>query len=282
MSRCRQGDRGAWRQLYDRHAPLVYRFISALGVIPGRARGRAPGRVPGGVPQPGELPRRGPAVDLDLPDRRAPRGPHGPPPPRARRAERAVAARAGAAARARSRPNARPRCTSSIACCPSCRSRSAPCWCCSRSKDCGWTRSPASSTAPRTRSGRGCTMPGPRWPGWPARASGKGRGKEWRRHPPAGTQGRVGVRWLENPRDESERRLRVGLDSGRGPDRRAGAAPGLGPPGRPAAAVRPWFALGVSAGRYGRRRGRCGGDRVRVAAAAAGPRAGDRGADAGA
>jgi RNA polymerase sigma-70 factor, ECF subfamily len=34
VSRCRQGDRGAWRQLYDRHAPLVYRFISALGVIP--------------------------------------------------------------------------------------------------------------------------------------------------------------------------------------------------------------------------------------------------------
>jgi RNA polymerase sigma-70 factor (ECF subfamily) len=32
VGRCRQGDRGAWRTLYDRHAPLVYRFISALGV----------------------------------------------------------------------------------------------------------------------------------------------------------------------------------------------------------------------------------------------------------
>jgi RNA polymerase sigma-70 factor, ECF subfamily len=34
VSRCRQGDRAAWRILYDRHAPLVYRFISALGVFP--------------------------------------------------------------------------------------------------------------------------------------------------------------------------------------------------------------------------------------------------------
>jgi RNA polymerase sigma-70 factor (ECF subfamily) len=32
VTRCRQGDRLAWRQLYDRHAPLVYRFLSALGV----------------------------------------------------------------------------------------------------------------------------------------------------------------------------------------------------------------------------------------------------------
>jgi len=31
---CRRGDRAAWRALYDRHAPLVYRFISALGVPP--------------------------------------------------------------------------------------------------------------------------------------------------------------------------------------------------------------------------------------------------------
>jgi RNA polymerase sigma-70 factor (ECF subfamily) len=32
VARCREGDRGAWRSLYERNAPLVYRFISALGV----------------------------------------------------------------------------------------------------------------------------------------------------------------------------------------------------------------------------------------------------------
>jgi RNA polymerase sigma-70 factor (ECF subfamily) len=32
VTRCREGDRSAWRQLYERHAPLVYRFMSALGV----------------------------------------------------------------------------------------------------------------------------------------------------------------------------------------------------------------------------------------------------------
>jgi RNA polymerase sigma-70 factor (ECF subfamily) len=34
VSRCRRGDHGAWRALYDRHAPTVYRFLSALGVPP--------------------------------------------------------------------------------------------------------------------------------------------------------------------------------------------------------------------------------------------------------
>ena len=29
---CREGDSNAWRGLYDRYAPLVYRFASALGV----------------------------------------------------------------------------------------------------------------------------------------------------------------------------------------------------------------------------------------------------------
>jgi RNA polymerase sigma-70 factor (ECF subfamily) len=33
VSRCRHGDRAAWRMLYDRHAPQVYRFLSALGVV---------------------------------------------------------------------------------------------------------------------------------------------------------------------------------------------------------------------------------------------------------
>src|SRR4051794_9131095 len=32
VERCRLGDTGAWRQLYDRHAPSVQRFISALGI----------------------------------------------------------------------------------------------------------------------------------------------------------------------------------------------------------------------------------------------------------
>src|SRR3954464_16006725 len=32
VQRCRLGDMGAWRQLYDRHAPSVQRFISALGI----------------------------------------------------------------------------------------------------------------------------------------------------------------------------------------------------------------------------------------------------------
>lgn len=34
VARCRRGDHGAWRALYDRHAPTVYRFLSALGVPP--------------------------------------------------------------------------------------------------------------------------------------------------------------------------------------------------------------------------------------------------------
>jgi RNA polymerase sigma-70 factor (ECF subfamily) len=32
VARCCSGDRGAWRSLYERHAALVYRFLSALGV----------------------------------------------------------------------------------------------------------------------------------------------------------------------------------------------------------------------------------------------------------
>jgi RNA polymerase sigma-70 factor, ECF subfamily len=32
VARCCAGDRGAWRSLYERHAALVYRFLSALGI----------------------------------------------------------------------------------------------------------------------------------------------------------------------------------------------------------------------------------------------------------
>ena len=32
VARCCSGDRAAWRALYERHAALVYRFLSALGV----------------------------------------------------------------------------------------------------------------------------------------------------------------------------------------------------------------------------------------------------------
>lgn len=32
VARCCAGDHGAWRSLYERHAALVYRFLSALGV----------------------------------------------------------------------------------------------------------------------------------------------------------------------------------------------------------------------------------------------------------
>jgi RNA polymerase sigma-70 factor (ECF subfamily) len=32
VARCRNGDRGAWRSLYERHMPTVHRFICALGV----------------------------------------------------------------------------------------------------------------------------------------------------------------------------------------------------------------------------------------------------------
>ncbi len=32
VARCRYGDAQAWRSLYDRYSPAVYRFISALGV----------------------------------------------------------------------------------------------------------------------------------------------------------------------------------------------------------------------------------------------------------
>jgi RNA polymerase sigma-70 factor, ECF subfamily len=34
VARCRRGDHAAWRILHDRHAPTVYRFLSALGVPP--------------------------------------------------------------------------------------------------------------------------------------------------------------------------------------------------------------------------------------------------------
>jgi RNA polymerase sigma-70 factor (ECF subfamily) len=34
IARCRNGDHAAWRMLHDRHAPTVYRFLSALGVPP--------------------------------------------------------------------------------------------------------------------------------------------------------------------------------------------------------------------------------------------------------
>ena len=34
VTRCQQGDHGAWRQLYERYAPTVHRFVSALGVAP--------------------------------------------------------------------------------------------------------------------------------------------------------------------------------------------------------------------------------------------------------
>jgi RNA polymerase sigma-70 factor, ECF subfamily len=35
VARCRRGDHTAWRALYDRHAPTVYRFLAALGIPPG-------------------------------------------------------------------------------------------------------------------------------------------------------------------------------------------------------------------------------------------------------
>src|SRR4029079_16366960 len=31
---CRDGDRGAWRALYDRYAPIVHRFLTTFGVPP--------------------------------------------------------------------------------------------------------------------------------------------------------------------------------------------------------------------------------------------------------
>jgi len=34
VSRCRGGDTGAWRQLYDGYAPVVHRFLAAFGVPP--------------------------------------------------------------------------------------------------------------------------------------------------------------------------------------------------------------------------------------------------------
>jgi RNA polymerase sigma-70 factor (ECF subfamily) len=34
VARCRRGDHAAWRALYDRYAPTVHRFLSALGVPP--------------------------------------------------------------------------------------------------------------------------------------------------------------------------------------------------------------------------------------------------------
>ena len=34
VQRCQQGDTAAWRVLYERYAPTVHRFISALGIPP--------------------------------------------------------------------------------------------------------------------------------------------------------------------------------------------------------------------------------------------------------
>jgi RNA polymerase sigma-70 factor (ECF subfamily) len=34
ISRCRTGDTGAWRLLYERYSPVVYRFLAAFGVPP--------------------------------------------------------------------------------------------------------------------------------------------------------------------------------------------------------------------------------------------------------
>ena len=34
LAGCRQGDRGAWRMLYDRYSAIVYRFLAAFGVPP--------------------------------------------------------------------------------------------------------------------------------------------------------------------------------------------------------------------------------------------------------
>jgi RNA polymerase sigma-70 factor (ECF subfamily) len=34
VTRCHRGDTVAWRALYDRYAPIVYRFLSAFGVPP--------------------------------------------------------------------------------------------------------------------------------------------------------------------------------------------------------------------------------------------------------
>jgi RNA polymerase sigma-70 factor, ECF subfamily len=34
VARCRRGDHASWRALYDRYAPTVHRFLSALGVPP--------------------------------------------------------------------------------------------------------------------------------------------------------------------------------------------------------------------------------------------------------
>ena len=34
VARCRRGETAAWRSLYDRHAPMVFRFLAAFGVPP--------------------------------------------------------------------------------------------------------------------------------------------------------------------------------------------------------------------------------------------------------
>jgi len=34
LAGCREGDRGAWRILYDRYAPVVHRFLATFGVPP--------------------------------------------------------------------------------------------------------------------------------------------------------------------------------------------------------------------------------------------------------
>ena len=71
LAGCQQGDRVAWRALYDRYSPIVHRFLATFGVPPEEREDACQEVFVGGVPQPGALSRRGAAVHLDLPDRRA-------------------------------------------------------------------------------------------------------------------------------------------------------------------------------------------------------------------
>ena len=71
VTRCQRGDDSAFAELVDRYKNLVYAMIYRM--MSDRDAGRRPGagRVPEGPSRPAGPPWRGPALDLDLPDRRS-------------------------------------------------------------------------------------------------------------------------------------------------------------------------------------------------------------------
>ena len=165
VTRCRQGDTGAWRALYDQYAPMVHRFLSAFGSRPTNEKTpvRKPSPFTGAWEGSGA--RRGcrPGF-IASPPRHASRA------SRRRRVRKLLStflvARAPATAGPGCRrsdgaaPPAGPDAGQAVA------QKAERCWCCSRSKACPSTRWRGWRDVRRTRPGRGCTTRGPNWQPW--------------------------------------------------------------------------------------------------------------------